>query len=205
MAEARDRRHTFWPTVLVGVAGAGLAAMAGSKDWFAPTVSSAAHDAPMRGVSQAQAEESVRAIQQATSQALDAPAVTALALVALAAWGVVLVTRRWVRRGVAVLGALAGAGALASGVVALGDAPSGYHLSGAWPWLGLVGSALALLAAAAAVVLMPAWPEMGRRYDAPTSPSVAATPGPEDLEKADSIDLWKSITEGRDPTVERDE
>lgn len=168
--------------------------MAGSKDWFAAS-------ATLNGATTPQAQ----ATAQANSQALDAPAVTALALVALAAWGVVLVTRGWVRRGVAVLGALTGAGALVSGVVALGDAPTGTHLGGAWPWLGLIGAALALVAAVAAVLLAPAWPEMGRRYDAPAGAPRTATPGPEDLAEADNIDLWKSITEGRDPTADRDE
>jgi len=188
VAEAGSRRRTFWPTVLAGVVGSGLAAMGGSKDWFAAANQSAA---ALSGLG--------------TTSALDAPAVTALGLVALAAWGVVLVTRGWVRRGVAVLGALAGAGAVAAGIVSLGDAPHGTHSSGAWPWLGLVGAVLATVAAVAAVMMAPAWPEMGRKYDAPTGAAQAATLGPEDLGEADNIDLWKSITEGRDPTLDGDE
>ena len=53
-------------------------------------------------------------------------------------------------------------------------------------------------AAVAAVRLAPAWPEMGSRYDAPAThgPSAAATPA----EERTSLDLWKSMDEGDDPT-----
>jgi hypothetical protein len=52
------------------------------------------------------------------------------------------------------------------------------------------------LAAIAAVRLVPTWPEMGSRYDAP---GAAPTPPPDPAEM-DEADLWRAIDQGRDPT-----
>jgi hypothetical protein len=56
-----------------------------------------------------------------------------------------------------------------------------------------------VLTTAAAVRLVPGWPEMGRRYDAPAdaAPQLAEQP-PEEQE---NLDLWKAMDEGRDPTA----
>jgi hypothetical protein len=167
-----DRKRTFWPVVLVGVVGSGLAAYAGSKDWISGG----------------------RAAVATTVSDLSSPGTTSLALVALAAWGVVLVTRGWVRRGVAVLG----------GIAALGPVPglwgSAHHLvttyagsnATAWPWVAAVGLVLAASAAVLAVMWAPAWPEMGRKYDAPQAPA--------GLDTDDPAGLWRQLSEGRDPT-----
>jgi hypothetical protein len=40
---------------------------------------------------------------------------------------------------------------------------------------------------------VPQWPEMGRRYDAPTD-----APATQEIES--DRDLWKALDEGRDPT-----
>ena len=163
-----DRRRTFGPVVLLGLAGAGLAAYAGSRNWISP--------------------------HTATTDDLTSPVTTSLALVVLAAWGVVLVTRGWVRRAVAVLG----------GVAALGPVPAmwgsthqlltghaGSHVTG-WPWLAAASCAISAAMCALAVMWASSWPEMGARYDAP-KPSSA-------LENDDHAGLWRQLSEGRDPT-----
>ena len=191
-----ERRHSrsFGPTVLVGLAGATLAAVAGAKDW-------------------ARASTSVGGTQVsgAVTGSETAPLVVALALVALAAWGVVLVVRGRPRRVVAVVGALASAGALASTVAASGrahdDAVGNVVAQGAgadaftssltaWYYLAGIGAALALLAFAVAVRAVPGWPAMGSRYDAPAAraDTEAATPATEQ-------DMWRALDDGRDPTA----
>ena len=104
MAE-RSRSRSFGPTVLVGLGGATLAAVAGAKDWgrAASTVGGTRVTGVVKGSE-------------------TAPLVVALALVALAAWGVVLVVRGRPRQVVALVGFLASAGALASTVAAFGRA-----------------------------------------------------------------------------------
>lgn len=167
-----EPKRTFWPVVLIGAAGSGLAAYAGSKDWVSG------------GSAQVTA-----AVSDLTS-----PATTSLALVALAAWGVVLVTRGVVRRCVAVLG----------GIAALGPVPglwgSSHHLltthpgsqATAWPWVAAAALVLAAVAAVLAVVWAPSWPEMGSKYDAPQAPG--------GLDTDDNAGLWRQLSEGRDPT-----
>ena len=89
MAE-RTRSATFGPTVVIGPASAVLAAVAASRDWA--TASGSAAGVHVTG-----------SVKGSTT----APLAVALALVALAAWGVVLVLRGRVRRAVAIVGALA--------------------------------------------------------------------------------------------------
>ena len=176
---ARPRRRTFGPVVVLGLAGGLLATIAGTKHWVSSSQPQAMLDAQGIG--------------------LDAPGVTALGLVTLAAWGVVLVTRGRVRRAVLALAAVA---ALAVVPVALS---SRHGLSDGpgtvWPWLALVGAVASLAAAVAGVLLARDWPEMGRKYDAPTGADVPTAP----LEEQSNLDLWKSIGEGHDPTADRSE
>jgi uncharacterized membrane protein (TIGR02234 family) len=192
----RTRRRTFGPVVLLGLASAGLLAVAGNKAWAEATDGSAG---------------------QMSSLALSvdagkAPAAGALALVVLAAWGVVLVTRGKVRRGVAALGVLASAGALVAVVAGWGsvvdtlrsdyadvglDDVSVSHTG--WFWAAAVGALLSLAATVLAVRWAPDWPEMGSRYDAPAG---AAEPTPvADPAEQSNLELWKAIDEGRDPTA----
>ena len=42
------------------------------------------------------------------------------------------------------------------------------------------------------------WPEMGSRYDAPGAAAATAAGPPEEQT---SLDLWKALDEGRDPTA----
>ena len=151
------------PTAVLGLAGAGLAAVAGNKPW------AEGHGA---------AAERLAAMPLGT-EAGKVPAAGALALVVLAAWGVVLVTRGRVRRGVAVLGAVASVGVLVTVVTGwsssvdalrgdyadLGGAATTVSHTG-WFWAAAVGGVLSVVATLLAVRLAPGWPEMGSRYDA---------------------------------------
>lgn len=185
-------RRSFGPVVLLGLAAGALAAIAGSKPWA--TVGDQQSVATMGG-----------------GDVGEMPAATALALVVLAAWGVLLVTRGVVRRGVAVLAAIAAAGTLAAvvlgwsrtadavrdDVVLLEGSPEVSHT--AWWFAALVGALLSVVAAVLAVRSAPAWPEMGRRYDAPGAAAVA-TPVDTAPEEQSHLELWKSLDEGHDPT-----
>jgi uncharacterized membrane protein (TIGR02234 family) len=194
MAEAGpDRRRTFAPAVLVGLAAGALGAVAGSRPWV---VDAEGAPDPLGLV----------------ADTGEMPLAAALSLVVLACWGVVLVTRGRVRRAVAALGLLAALGLVATVVTgwltldqqvldalaaqSAGDDTLAVSTTG-WFWVAAVAALLSLAATAAAVRLAPGWPEMGGRYDAPgTAPG--AGPEPED---ASSLDLWKAMDEGRDPTA----
>lgn len=183
-----EGRRWFGPAVLAGLAGTGLCALAGAKPWAAPD-------------------------SQAGSTLVDksgghVPLAAALGLVGLASWGVVLVTRGLVRRFVAWLCVVVAVALVATTIVGrssaldsarhatvdLGRTPSGAHTTGWW-FVALVGSVLALAAAALAVRHVAVWPEMGSRYDAP-----AGAPEARDPAQMEDVDLWRAIDQGRDPT-----
>jgi uncharacterized membrane protein (TIGR02234 family) len=192
-----DPRRSFGPTVLVGLAGAALAAVASSRTWVTATGDAAG--VPVH----------------VTAKGSDvAPLAGALSLVALAAWGVLLVTRGRVRQGVAALGALAAVGAVVAVIVGYGDRRSvvlallqdkgattvaTLSVSG-WLWCCAVGALVTAAALLVAVRRAAAWPAMGSRYDAPAAraatPTVDAT-SPD----VTSTDLWKALDEGEDPTT----
>ena len=48
------------------------------------------------------------------------------------------------------------------------------------------------------LALVPRWPEMGTRYDAPTGAGAADA---HDAAPKENIDIWKALDEGRDPTA----
>ncbi len=189
-----EPRKTFGPVLLVGIASGILAAVASNRAWVVDAAGSA-HSSDPLGV---------------VADAGEMPLAAALSLVVLACWGVLLVTRRTVRRVVAVLGLLAAAGLVATVVVgwttlpdAVTDAIAEQRGSGdavatdttAWFWAAAVGALVSLVATALAARWVPHWPEMGSRYDAP---GADRPPEPED---ASSLDLWKAMDEGRDPTA----
>lgn len=180
-----DRRKSFGPVVLLGLASAALLAVAAAKPWF-----EAAVDFKM-----------VPGVPEPDRLA-DSPLALALALVVLAGWGALLVTRARMRRviaGLALLASLGVAGALVVAPFTLPDqireqlrladlavSPTGWYAAAA------AAAPLCLLLTALAVRLAPSWPEMGSRYDAPgASPT---EPG------NDPRDLWKALDEGSDPT-----
>ena len=188
-----EPRRTFFPVVGVGLAAGVLTAVASSKEWLAydqpdPRVL----DPVIPGGSFGQM-----------------PLAEALSLVLLACWGVMLVTRGGVRRVVTVLGLFAAVGVAIVVVYAWFTLPdqrleplvverSASDLSWtAWYWTAVVGTLLSVIATVLAVRWVGHWPEMGSRYDAPGGSEPAAVPP----EEQTSLDLWKSIDEGRDPTV----
>jgi uncharacterized membrane protein (TIGR02234 family) len=197
MAERATDRRTFGTVVGAGLAAAALAAVAGHQPW--------AQGSAPGGLGEL----------TATQEAGRVPAANALALVVLACWGVLLVTRGVVRRVVAGLALLAALGYVACVVVGFGSAPDAvrdaYRDLGvsdpdvsrtAWLWVSAVAAVLMVVTTALALRLVPGWPEMGRRYDAPAD-AVPDAPTDEVPEPAaqENLDLWKAMDEGRDPTA----
>ncbi len=180
-------RSTFGPVVLLGLAAAGACAVAANRTTI--------------GVDSGPSAD-------ASTLSLDGsqPLTTALSLVVLAAWGVLLVTRGRVRRALAGLVLAASLAATASVITSLVRLPddlrsqlsaSGITDAGVhptfWLWAALLSGILSLAAGLLAVRLVRGWPEMGTRYDAPGQPRAA--------EPESNLDLWKAFDEGRDPTA----
>ncbi|MDP3892405.1 Trp biosynthesis-associated membrane protein [Nocardioides sp.] len=199
------RRRTFGPVVLLGLAAAGLSAVAGNRPW-------------VRGELPAPEGEATTGYTSALALDLtaDMPAASALSLVLLAGWGVLLVTRGRVRRAMALLSLLAAAGLLATVVVGARTLPASVRDSVAevggpaavdtgltvWYAAAAVGALLSLGAAVLALRLLRHWPEMGSRYDAPGRETTGSTDGRVgDDADAGNLELWKAIDEGRDPTA----
>ena len=205
MADPQQARRTFGPVVLLGLATGALAAVAGNKPWV--TGSSGDVDADADAGSAMASALSLDAVRES-------PLAAALALVVLACWGVLLVTRGRFRRAVAALALVAAVGLLVVTVEAFWSVPdkladaltqaSGSDTAStdltAWYATALVASVLCVVATFAAVVLVPSWPEMGTKYDAPTG--VRTEGAPEALTPpTENIDIWKALDEGRDPTA----
>jgi uncharacterized membrane protein (TIGR02234 family) len=203
-----QQRRTFVPVAVVGLAATGFLAFAG-------------HQAMLRVPGDDLRKLGAVSLATDSAAELEFPLAGALALVALACWGVILVARGRVRQAVACLAALAAGGVFAvlfvGGFIQNDDAAAdiseqiGFPALGdrlpiestVWFWPALVVAAVAVAAGVAAALLGPSWPEMGSRYDAPgahdSKPSAVPT------EERASIDLWKSMDEGQDPTTEPDE
>lgn len=179
--------------MLFGLASSGLAAVAGHSTWAtAPELRTLSLPDPPG----------------------DSPLAGALSLVVLACWGVLLVTRGGLRRVVAVAATLVAVGYVAVVVTGRSQVPEamdrlvstgGLRVDltiewSAWYYLALVGGVLAVVAGAMAIRTVPGWPEMGRRYDAPTGAASAAGASAEDSD-ATNLDLWKSLDAGHDPTA----
>lgn len=194
-----EARRTFGPVVLLGLVGSGFAAVAGHRAMLAVP------DDYFKTIG-------LVGFTGQDDSIVEFPLAGALALVALACWGVLLVTRGVVRRIVAGIGALAALGILLVVVIggfiqdddAAADLGTRLGLGGQtaplertpWLWVVLASALVALLAAAAAIRYVGSWPEMGSRYDAPTGRTVVEA----EPEEQTNIDLWKSLDEGSDPT-----
>ncbi len=191
-------RRWYAPAVLALLAAGAVMFFAGSRDWATGRVRA----------------EGLPSATVAVTGSDVLPLATALALVVAAGGLAVLATRGRLRQlvGLIVLAAALGAVvtvATGSGAIDRGftdaveqstaftgrNAPDPQHTSWRWVLLGagLVAAALGVLT----VVSSRTWPSMGRRYDAPSAPRVAAV----DLEHASGADVWKALDEGRDPTV----
>lgn len=185
-----SRRGTFGPVVLVGVLAAALSAVASAKKWAELGSADAKLVATWIGSSG------------------ELPVASALSLAALASWGALLVSRgRW-RRWIAALGLVIALASLVTAVVGFSEAPSdlrhaaenslGNALSSSpsltgWYWAAVVADLLVVLALLVAVRDAPAWPTMSSRYDAPAGSH-------EPREMKSSLDVWKALDEGDDPT-----
>lgn len=189
MAEAPPAtRGTFGPVVAVGLGLSALLAVASAKPWYALT-----------------GDGGLPPGMPDTESQADSPLALSLALVVLAGWGALLVTRGRARRSVAAVALVAGLGVIAAVVAApftlpgqvreqvaltdLGVGPTAWYVVAA---IASVGTVLTLLAAWR---LVPTWPEMGSRYDAPGGSASA-----EDVDADDPRALWKALDEGEDPT-----
>lgn len=195
MPDPAERGRTgFVPVVLLGLGSSAMAAIASAKSWYG------AGSAATGGVS-------VEGIDQGASY----PLASAVSLVLLAAWGVLLVTRGVVRRAFAVLCVVASLALVASVVAGYATLPdtSGDSLATAlgrnrdpgftaWFWTAAAAAVLSLAPGVLAVRLAPRWPEMGARYDAPAQREDAAAQEAVDPDR----DLWRALDEGRDPTRE---
>jgi len=195
--QSPDRRRSFVPVVGAGVVGGALAAVASARAWFTG-FDAATSRAPLLPDAE---------------QVGEMPLAAALSLVVLAGWGVVLVTRGLVRRAAATLALLGALGLLATVVAGWQTLPdkvseavrasTGTDIAGSgatvWFWVAAVSAVVLVAAAALAVAWCPAWPEMGSRYDAPGAAGTAAEEVPP--EDRTSLDLWKQLDEGRDPTA----
>jgi hypothetical protein len=174
-----ERSRSFGPVVLAGLGGAGLAAMAGNESWLTVDQDASGCVDPLM-----------------TIRADSSPGTTALALALLAAWGVLLVTRGRFRRLTSVLALLLSLGVAVTVVLGV-QTDECAHRSG-WYWVAVASLPLAVGAALLAVRLVPRWPEMGRKYDAPAGAPPAPVTPPEEQE---NLDLWKAMDQGHDPTV----
>jgi len=135
-----------------------------------------------------------------------APPVTAFALVTLAAWGVLLVTRGRVRRGMAWFALLSALATLGFAVAAWIAAPTLLEddlrstdvdiVHTAWSYGGVAAAVIAVAAGAMAVRSVRSWPEMGQRYDSPVGAVTDVDPS-----ERDHLDLWKDLDQGHDPTA----
>jgi len=191
MAEQQTQPSRFGPVVLAGLGSAAVLAVASARDWFAlgsdTKVGFGVPDDQLR---------------------TDMPLALALALVLLAAWGVVLVTGRRTRRLVLALAALAALGLLVCLVAAPFTLPDEIrsHLGGdgggnrVGPTAAYVVSCVVAPLALAVVLLgwrfAPRWPEMSSRYDAPATSTTPDVPAEDLVDR----ELWKALDEGRDPT-----
>lgn len=189
----REARRTFGRTVVAGVAAAALGALASAKPW-----------AHLAGTAQQGLGFNASALRTAG----EVPLASALSLVALAAWGAVLVSRGRGRRLLAVLGLLDSVALLVVTVVggftvvgdvtatAQADAATGDRLAAGltgWYVLALITVLVTVVCFVVAVRDAPGWPAMAARYDGP-----AAESAPVPREPRTNQEMWKAIDEGDD-------
>ena len=200
-----SRRRTFGPVVLLGLAAAGLAAVAGTKPWASGSSGS---------IDSADAAVAPLGSASPLATAAESPLAGALALVVLACWGVMLVTRGRFRRAIAVLALIAAVGLaivtaegwwsvprkLSDALLELSGTDTAYAGVTGWYAAAVVAAVACLATTSAAVRLVPSWPEMGTRYDAPAG-AAHARDGAGDDPPTENIDIWKALDEGRDPTT----
>ncbi len=189
------RRALYAPTLIIGLLGAVGITVGTSRPWVSAT-------ATVPGLPTI----------HATATGADlAPLVGALGVVVLAAFGAVVATRGWLRRGlgagvlvasavvlVAVIDPAGSGDVLRDGLSAKGWSGGSYQSSTEpWRWLVLVAALATALAGASTARYGAGWAVMGSRYDAPRAGRAATSVPAEELSETD---VWRAIDQGRDPT-----
>jgi uncharacterized membrane protein (TIGR02234 family) len=188
-------RRSYVISLVAGVIGGGMVAVAAAKPWATTTVGA-------RGLP---------ALPVSVDGADVVPVVAALGLVLLAGAVSLAATKNQGRRlaGLVLVGAAVVVGwltltagpaitdALREQTVGSTGHATPFHPDGTpWRWLTLAGAGLSLLAGVAAVAKGPDWPTMGSRYDRPASARPVS-----DAEASSETDVWRAMDKGEDPTV----
>jgi len=204
---ARPDRRSLALMLACSVLGASVALLAAGRTWTRGEVSF---------------QQAALHVTATGSQTTGVP--SALALVGLAAAVAVFAVRGLGRRLLGLLLALAGAGVMAvcvtaatgtaalnrraSAAVGLSTATANHVTHSAWPWAGVVGGLLLVVAGVLVITRGRDWPGMSSRYDAPTrrrvdGPGTSATAGPgrsRPQAEQTPADVWKALDRGEDPT-----
>jgi uncharacterized membrane protein (TIGR02234 family) len=170
-------------TLILGVAGAGLALYGITRTWS----------------EQVTARAGMSALRAARTGADIEPWVLGLALVALAGAGALLATRGLFRRLLGGLLAAVGAGIAAGAIAGRAGLEVGAAGAGAtvWPVACVLGGLLVLLGGLSAARYGHEWPGMGARYDRRS----ASPADPEVDQRVDTRAAWDALDRGDDPTA----
>lgn len=193
--ERGNHRRLYLPALATGLLGSLGVTVGSAHPWVAAT--SRVRNLPT--------------LHASASGADLAPLAGALGVVLLAAFGAVIATRGWVRRGLgaaivvaaavvllAVIHPGAAGGVLRSGLSAKGWSGGSYDTATQlWRWVVLLSACVTALAGAATLRYGGQWAVMGNRYDAPRARAPVAAKPAEDLTEND---VWEAIDHGHDPT-----
>jgi uncharacterized membrane protein (TIGR02234 family) len=200
-AQRPDSRKPLAVALLSGALGAVLVLISAGRDW--------AH-----GMARTTIGDTALPITAGGRDVTGVPA--ALAVVGLAALVAVFAVRRAGRTVVAALLALCGAGTVAACVFGATDtsalrsrAAEATGLADSavrdvshtgWPWVGVAGGLLLLLAGLLALRFAQSWPAMSGRYERDGTPRPRRAPAGVDQDRPE--ELWKALDRGEDPTRE---
>jgi len=205
--DSRTRR-TYAITLVAGLLASTAVAVGVSRPWMSAT-------ATVPGLP---------TIRATASGAELSPIAGALGVVLLAAFGAVVATGGWVRRGigglicVAALVVLVAALRPPDAATALQDGLSARGWSGGdyatdtevWRWLVAAAAALCCVAGAEVAHAGARWPTMGSRYEAPAGQADAGGRSAVSAAPVHSVDaaltdedVWREIDRGHDPTQNR--
>jgi uncharacterized membrane protein (TIGR02234 family) len=186
-------RREFLITLLICLAGAGLAVFAAGRTW-----------------AEVSGGESIVATAPLTLSGSDLSGVSALGWVGVAGLAALLATSGWARRALGVLLVLLGAGISTLSATAIGrshlievavekrallkSSTDLVPVANSWWLVSLAGGVLLALAGVITFVRGGRWPGMSARYD-------SANAAPKKV-RDDPAGLWKSLDRGEDPTRE---
>jgi hypothetical protein len=208
------------PTILLSIAGGGLALLAWSQTWFEATLAVGAGANAVAGT----------AIP--VSGQVASPAISALALAALALAGALAIASFVIRMFLGALGVVLGGSIVLAAWIALADpvaavAPAVTDATGvagagptaelvalvsatAWPWVAFASGVLVIASGVLALVTGIAWPGSTRRYADPVRKNLVRIPTRAQIaadevfaprrKPDDAIDDWDDLSRGDDPT-----